>query len=62
MGAKLVLDSDTHEPSDLLTIELAKSIARGAGLSGDEETKIIENNPLELLELIENSKLTTKAT
>ena len=50
MGAKLILDSDAHEPSDLLTIKLARNIARGAGLSGDEETKIMENNPLELLE------------
>lgn len=59
MGAKLVLDSDAHEPSDLLTIELARNIARGAGLSVEEETKIMKNNPLEL---IENTGLTTKAT
>jgi len=35
MGAKLVLDTDSHEPSDLITTEHASAVIRGAGLSPD---------------------------
>lgn len=49
-GAKLLLDSDAHEPGDLLTLELVRKIARGAGLSGDEAGTLLESNPPALLE------------
>jgi len=49
-GAKLLLDSDAHEPGDLLTLELVRKIAWGAGLSGDEAVMLLESNPPELLE------------
>jgi histidinol phosphatase-like PHP family hydrolase len=48
-GAKLVLDSDAHEEGDLLTLDLVRKIARGAGLSGDEAATLLESNPPELL-------------
>jgi len=35
-GAPLVVNSDAHSPSDLLSAELAKKIALGAGLTLDE--------------------------
>jgi len=42
-GAKLVLNSDTHSPEDLVTAPLARKIARGAGLSEEEILKLAEN-------------------
>jgi len=32
-GAKMVLNSDAHIPSDLVTLEWAKKVAMGAGLT-----------------------------
>ena len=48
-GAKRVLDSDAHAPADLLTPELCRKVARGAGLDDDEVEKLLDNNPRELL-------------
>ena len=48
-GAKLLLDSDAHEPEDLLTLELVRKIALGAGLSEDESVTLLESNPPALL-------------
>ena len=48
-GAKLILDSDAHELGDLLTTELVGKIARGAGLSGEEISTLLESNPPGLL-------------
>ena len=50
VGAKLILDSDAHAPSDLLTPELCRKIAKGAGLADDEVEALLEQNPQELLE------------
>ncbi len=36
IGAKLVLDTDSHDPSDLITKEHALAVARGAGLNEDQ--------------------------
>ena len=43
-GAKLLLNSDAHDESDLLTVELARRIARGAGLDEKESDEILTNN------------------
>jgi len=47
-GAKLLLNfllnSDAHDESDLLTVELARRIARGAGLDEKESDEILINN------------------
>ena len=48
-GARLILDSDAHEPQDLLTEELTQKIARGAGLSEQEISALLEGNPAGLL-------------
>ncbi|MBI4282000.1 MAG: histidinol phosphate phosphatase domain-containing protein [Chloroflexi bacterium] len=48
-GAKLLLDSDAHEPEDLLTAGLVRRIALGAGLSAGETSTLLEGNPLGLL-------------
>ena len=48
-GALLMLDSDAHEPDDLLTPELASKIARGAGLDYEDTETLLQTNPKVLL-------------
>lgn len=42
-GAGLVFGTDSHEPENLVTLEEAKRIARGAGLSDREVEALFEN-------------------
>lgn len=42
-GAKLVIDTDTHEPGDLITDELAVNILLGSGLSREKITEVLQN-------------------
>ncbi len=48
-GALTVLDSDAHEPDDLLTPELTRKVALGAGLSHEEAHTLLQSNPESLL-------------
>ena len=48
-GAVMVLDSDAHDPGDLLTPELADRVAKGAGLENEEVHALLESNPRGLL-------------
>ena len=48
-GAITVLDSDAHEPDDLLTPDIRNKVARGAGLRDDEVHALLEINPRRLL-------------
>ena len=48
-GAAMVLDSDAHEPDDLLTPDITHKIAKGAGLSDEEIHALLETNPKRLL-------------
>jgi len=43
-GARLVIDTDTHEPGDLITDEFARDILLGAGLSSDEIAAVFQNS------------------
>ncbi|MFO7596138.1 MAG: histidinol phosphate phosphatase domain-containing protein [Desulfocurvibacter africanus] len=43
-GAMLVIDNDAHEPGDLVSREMRKKIALGAGLSLDEYRRAEENS------------------
>jgi histidinol phosphatase-like PHP family hydrolase len=43
-GAKMVVDTDTHSPDDLITREKALAVARGAGLSAHEAEKALKNS------------------
>ena len=43
-GAKLVLDTDTHEPGDLITSEFAETVLRGAGLAADQIAAAFRNS------------------
>ena len=49
-GTLTVLDSDAHEPSDLLTPELAHGTARGAGLDSEGAVILLQANPKSLLD------------
>lgn len=48
-GALLVVDSDAHEPEDLLTREFARRVAFGAGLSEEEVHRALVDNAQALL-------------
>ena len=48
-GARMVLDSDAHAPSDLLTREFAMKVALGAGLSGEDAQALLETGPRDML-------------
>ncbi len=48
-GARLVLDSDAHEPGDLLTRDFALKVALGAGLDQEEAISLLDKSPLDLL-------------
>jgi histidinol phosphatase-like PHP family hydrolase len=43
------VNSDAHEPEDLLTQEEAKRVALGAGLEEREAERAVTENPRELL-------------
>ena len=48
-GAITVLDSDAHEPDDLLTPDIRQKVAKGAGLDDEEVHALLETNPQHLL-------------
>jgi len=43
-GADLVVNTDSHEPGDLITDEFARDVLAGAGLGQDEIKRAIENS------------------
>jgi histidinol phosphatase-like PHP family hydrolase len=43
-GAKLILNTDTHAPRDLLTIERAEMVAKGAGLTSADFKQMLKNS------------------
>ena len=48
-GAPMIVNSDAHQPGDILTPDRAWKIARGAGLSESEAAVVLEENPRALL-------------
>ena len=49
VGNKLLVNTDTHSPDNLITFEKSYEIALGAGLSKKEAMAAIVDNPRELL-------------
>ena len=49
-GAKLLVNSDAHSPSDLMNPELAMKVALGAGLEREELELTLHHNPKTLVE------------
>lgn len=52
-GASLVLDSDAHAPSDLLTREFAMKVARGAGLDEAAASQLLDQAPQDLMKRLQ---------
>ena len=52
-GARIVLDSDAHQPEDLLTRDFAIGVARGAGLDAEDAVALLDEAPLDLLARVE---------
>ncbi|HNZ87272.1 MAG TPA: PHP domain-containing protein, partial [Methanofastidiosum sp.] len=52
LGENLILNTDTHSPSNLITQDFAYRVGLGAGLSEEDSVKIIKENPKILLEKI----------
>ncbi len=48
-GAKLIVNSDSHEPSDLLNDKFAQAVALGAGVPASQINNILEQNPILVL-------------
>ena len=51
-GAMLLVNSDAHDPADLLTADFARRVAAGAGLDLAEMETVLAANPQRLLEKI----------
>lgn len=51
-GAKLIVDTDAHNETDLITQEQAFQVALDAGLTEEEAVKVVRDNPRELLNRI----------
>ncbi|MCE5215199.1 MAG: histidinol phosphate phosphatase domain-containing protein [Methanobacterium sp.] len=49
IGAKLVMDTDTHAPQDLISYETASKILTGAGVPERYITQILRDNPKGIL-------------
>jgi len=47
--AKLLVNTDAHSPGELLTLEAALNVAKGAGLNKKEAEQAVVENPKELL-------------
>lgn len=48
-GAKLLVNSDGHTWTDLLTDEKARNVAKGAGIEGSQLEEVLKSNPQALL-------------
>ena len=51
-GARMILDSDAHQPGDLLTYDFALEVAIGAGLSRAEAEALLSDGPRQVLERV----------
>ena len=51
-GATLVVNSDAHEPGDLLSPDLAEKVALGAGAEAEVVSAILEEGPQHLLQAL----------
>ena len=52
-GAPMVLNSDAHEPGDLMTREFAMSVAKGAGLDEEDADTLLKQGYRDLLKRLD---------
>lgn len=50
IGNKMIINTDTHSPEDIITFERSQMIGLAAGLSEDEVKKAIVDNPREIID------------
>lgn len=62
VGARFLINSDTHAPEDLLTSVWTETVARGAGLTDGETGVALTENPLRLLERVKARREAMKKT
>lgn len=55
-GALLLVDSDAHDPDEVLTEEFARKVAAGAGLTEQECRQALVENPARLLARIDERR------
>jgi putative hydrolase len=55
-GAKMLVNSDAHTDSDLLTIDFAGMVLRGAGVEGKVVWEVLTSNPEDLVKKISADK------
>jgi histidinol phosphatase-like PHP family hydrolase len=48
VGAKMVIDSDTHQPENLMSEKEALVVALGAGMTAEEADKALHLTPYEM--------------
>ena len=48
-GAKMIIDSDTHAPENLMDEAAARTVARGAGMTDEEVELAINVTPFEAI-------------
>ena len=49
VGAPMLVNTDMHDPSDMVTLEIAQRVAKGAGLTRDQAFAATVTNPRALL-------------
>jgi putative hydrolase len=54
-GAELVVDSDAHDPSQLVRLELARKVALGAGVPEDRLERVLFTTPSELVKRLRSA-------
>ncbi len=52
VGAKLLVNTDSHKPEDLITQDTAFKVALGSGLDEKQAIEVVEENPRKLLKKI----------
>jgi len=51
-GVKVLINSDTHNPEDLITQDFAYKIALGSGLTNEEALRVLKDYAHELLKRV----------
>jgi histidinol phosphatase-like PHP family hydrolase len=52
VDARMVVNTDTHAPGDLITVERAMLVAMGAGLSREEAELCVNRMPRDIIRRI----------
>lgn len=56
VGAKLIVNSDAHNPENIMAAGFASKVAQGAGIPVEVLESVLINHPMELLKRLETQK------